>query len=260
MRIVSHTCSNTEILCALGLADQLVAVDDHSDYPAEVVRKLPRIGPDLTVDVDRILALNPDLVVTSLTLPGHEEGLERMQQAGLPLLVLEPKSLDDVPRDIQTIADALGVSQRGRELAEEFRTAMTPQQLDWQPAILVEWWPKPVIVPGQDSWVTAMIELAGGRNPWQHNPVKSEPVSDAEVLRARPDAVVISWCGVPFAKYRPEVVRRRESWAATPALRRDQVYCVSEEHLGRPGPRLLEGLKQLKHLVANVNQLGPSDH
>ena len=260
MRIVSHTCSNTEILCALGLADQLVGVDEHSDYPVDVVKDLPRIGPDLTVDVDRIQALKPDLVVTSLTLPGHEQGLERMRQAGLPLLVLEPKTLDDVPRDIQTIADAVDVSQRGQELAQQFQAAMVPQQLDWRPNLLVEWWPKPVIVPGRDSWVTAMIELAGGRNPWRDNPVKSEPVDDDEVLRVRPDAVVISWCGVPFAKYRPDVVHRRESWAETPALQRDQVYCVSEEHLGRPGPRLLEGLAQLKNIVARVNRLGPSDH
>ncbi|NBD95503.1 MAG: hypothetical protein GVY11_03385, partial [Gammaproteobacteria bacterium] len=66
MRIVSHTCSNTEIVCALGRAGWLVGVDDHSDHPASVVSRLPRIGPDLDVDVERIRTLEPDLVITSL--------------------------------------------------------------------------------------------------------------------------------------------------------------------------------------------------
>lgn len=64
MRIVSHTCSNTEIVCALGCADMLVGVDDHSDYPVEVVRDLPRIGPDLVVNVERVKRLDPDLVLS----------------------------------------------------------------------------------------------------------------------------------------------------------------------------------------------------
>jgi iron complex transport system substrate-binding protein len=70
MRIVTHTCSNTEIVCALGRGDWLVGVDDHSDHPPEVVQALPRIGPDLDVDIARISALEPDLVITSLTVPG----------------------------------------------------------------------------------------------------------------------------------------------------------------------------------------------
>ncbi|MFU8877439.1 MAG: ABC transporter substrate-binding protein, partial [Wenzhouxiangellaceae bacterium] len=87
MRIITHTCSNTEIVCALGRADWLVGVDDHSDHPPEVVAGLPRIGPDLDIDIDRILALKPDLVITSLTVPGHEHCVARIRAAGLPHLV-----------------------------------------------------------------------------------------------------------------------------------------------------------------------------
>src|SRR5258706_2399073 len=72
VRVVSLTCSNTEIVCALGLAECLVGVDNHSDYPVDVVTPLPRVGPDLDIDVDRVRALEPDLVLASLTVPGHE--------------------------------------------------------------------------------------------------------------------------------------------------------------------------------------------
>ena len=73
MRVVSLTCSNTEIACALGCAGYLVGVDDHSDYPVDIVTKLPRVGPDLGIDVARVAALRPDLVLASLVAPvlGH---------------------------------------------------------------------------------------------------------------------------------------------------------------------------------------------
>src|SRR5690554_184630 len=114
MRIVTHTCSNTEIVCALGRAHSLVGVDDHSDYPPEVVEPLPRIGPDLDVDINKIKALNPDLVITSLTVPGHERCLERLDAAGLPLLVTQPHSLADVAADIRRIGEAIGADEAAR--------------------------------------------------------------------------------------------------------------------------------------------------
>ena len=121
LRVVSHTCSNTEIVCALGCAEMLVGVDDHSDYPVEVVSNLPRIGPDLGVDVERVKRLEPDLVLTSLTVPGHEKVIEALTAAKLPLLVVEPKSLMDVFADVERIACALGVDERGRELTNQMR-------------------------------------------------------------------------------------------------------------------------------------------
>ncbi len=261
MRIVTHTCSNTEIVCALGLGDQIVGVDDHSDHPPEVVAAAARIGPDLDVDVDRVRALEPDLVITSLTLPGHEHCVARLEAARLPILVVEPRSLDDVARDIETIAGALGAEAAGARLADAFRAALTPQRLPGpRPRVLVEWWPKPVIVPGRDSWVTQLLGLAGGVNPYGEAPVKSAPVSDAEVLEMRPDAVVISWCGVPPRNYRTEVVQRRPAWQALPALVNRRIYPISEAFLGRPGPRLVEGLEQLKRIVlecaVNPNAVG----
>ncbi|MDX1572028.1 MAG: cobalamin-binding protein [Xanthomonadales bacterium] len=252
MRIVTHTCSNTEIVCALGLGDQIVGTDDHSDYPPEIVRETARIGPDQEIDVERVAALKPDLVITSLTIPGHEQCVARLQQAGLPMLVVEPTRLEHVPRDIRVIADALGVPDRGEALARRFEAALVAAPVaSPRPRVLVEWWPKPVIVPGRDSWVTQLLDLAGGINPWSELDAKSGPVEDAEVLAAAPDAVVISWCGVPFEKYRPEVVRRRDAWQGLRAIERDRIYCVTEAWLGRPGPRLIEGLAALKSIVAH---------
>jgi iron complex transport system substrate-binding protein len=254
LRIVSHTCSNTEIVCALGCADLLVGVDDHSDYPIEVVSRLQRIGPDLGVDVERVKRLEPDLVLSSLTVPGHEKVVTALEREGLPLLVLAPKSLADVYEDVERIGRALGVEERGRALAahmrEELRSA--PETSTPPPPILVEWWPKPVIVPGKRSWVTDMLIAAGGANPWAARDCESTPVGDDEVIAAAPQAIVVSWCGVEPDRLRPDIVRRRQAWRQVPAIVNDRVYCVPEAWMGRPGPRLVEGVHALRGIVRDV--------
>jgi iron complex transport system substrate-binding protein len=250
LRIVSHTCSNTEIVCALGCADLLVGVDDDSDHPPDVVGRLPQLGRDLSLDIARVAALQPDLVLTSRTLPGHEGIVTALEAAGLATLTCEPLRLADVYTDIQRIADALGVPARGAQLVDTMRAAM-PQapRRAVPPRLLVEWWPKPVIAPTRDSWVTDVIALAGGDNPFAARPGKSAPLDDAAIVAAAPDAIVMSWCGVPLAKYRAEVVRRRPGWAPLQAVRTGQIHAVSEAFLGRPGPRLVEGYRALRRIV-----------
>ena len=90
MRVVSTACSNTEIVCALGCADMLVGVDEHSDFPEEVVARLPRVGPDLGVDPEAVAAVRPDLVLASLTVPGHEEVVAGLEAKGLRVVAPEP--------------------------------------------------------------------------------------------------------------------------------------------------------------------------
>jgi iron complex transport system substrate-binding protein len=251
VRVVSLTCSNTEIVCALGCADRLVGVDAHSDWPPAVVRDLPRVGPDLGIDVERVAALKPDLVLASLTVPGHERIVATLESAGLPFLAPEPVSVADVYADIRLIASKLDVADRAEILIETMRAELDAAQATAvrRPRVLVEWWPKPVIAPGRDSWVNQLLDAAGGENPLRYRAVKSQTLSDEDACELAPDAIVISWCGVRPEKYRPDVVYRRERWQNLPALRERRVYCVPEAYLGRPGPRLVEGCRALRRIV-----------
>jgi iron complex transport system substrate-binding protein len=249
MRIVSLACSNTEIVCALGCSHMLVGVDDHSDFPEEVVTALPKVGPDLEIDVDRVAGLDPDLVLATLTVPGHEKVVERLAAAGLPYIAPEPLSLDDVYRDVREIGSRLGVEDRAEQLVAEMRSELDASESPDGPSILIQWWPKPVITPGRFSWATDVVRAAGGRAVLGNEDHKSRPMTDQEVVDLSPDAVVLSWCGVHPDKYRPDVVLRNEAWQELDFVTNDRVFCVGEPFLGRPGPRLVEGVRALREIV-----------
>ncbi len=253
MRIVTLTCSNTELVCALGRAAWLVGCDEHSDHPAEVVATLPRVGKDLDVDAARVAALNPDLVLASLTVPGHEKVVERLAREKLDFLVLSPQSGADVARDTRLLGRGLAVPERGEELAAALLNATLPPEDRGgrRPRVLVEWWPKPCIAAGTRSWIQDLLVAAGADNALSED-VESKPMTHAEAATLAPDAVVVSWCGVPVSHYRTSVVTRRTGWESVPAVRHGNVFPITEAWLGRPGPRLVEGLRALREVVAAV--------
>lgn len=244
MRLASLTASNTEIAVALGLASHLVAVDAYSDSPE--VARVPRVGPDLGIDVAALAALRPDLVLSSLSVPGMERVVAAVEAAGLPQLVLDPTSFADVLRDIRTVGDTLGLSDRAHGVVAVLQGEVDALRLTAprvHPArVVVEWWPRPVIVAARDSWITSMLSDLGARNAFADAPARSVTVSHDDLRAARPDLIVVSWCGV--RKLRPEVVEARGLGVP--------VACVPESALGRPGPRLIEGYRELARLLATL--------
>ncbi|HEY4157629.1 MAG TPA: ABC transporter substrate-binding protein, partial [Polyangiaceae bacterium] len=195
------------------------------------------------------------------TVPGHEQVIAKLEAARLPFFAPEPVSLEDVYDDIAQIAARLGVASRGAELVAELRREIpeqAPARAEGAPRLLVEWWPKPVIVPCRLSWVHDLIERAGGENPFGSRSLKSTPITDDEARLAAPDAVIMSWCGVRLEKYRPEIVYRRPAWQEIPALTARRVFAVPEAFLGRPGPRLLDGFRALRRIVQSIERFSAS--
>jgi len=253
MRVVSLNCSNTEIVHALGQAHLLVGVDSDSDWPPEVVRDLPRLGRDLDVRAEDVAALRPDLVLASLTVPGHERVVADLEATGLPLLAPATRSLADVYADVRAIAAALGVPERGQELVASMQAALVAHPDPAGPRVLVQWWPKPVIPAGRRSWVHELLELCGARNAFDRD-VESAPLDEGDVVALAPDIVVMSWCGVRTEHYRDDEVYKHEAWRALPFWRDREVWPVPEAFLGRPGPRLVEGHAALRRLVTGWHE------
>ncbi|GAB3060727.1 cobalamin-binding protein [Virgibacillus ainsalahensis] len=249
MRVVSICPSNTEIVDYLGKIDDLVGVDNFSDWPASVLN-LPKVGPDLSIDMDKVAALKPDLVLASLSVPGMEKNIEALDERELPYIILNPNSISEIAEDIQTVAKAMGYSDLADQKAkkflhnvENFRGKATKRTE--RPRLYWEWWPKPIFTPGAVNWLTEISSLAGAENVFATENVASVRTDWQDVKERNPDHICMVWVGVKEEKMNPEIVRKRPGWDKMKAVQNDAIHVLEESLFCRPSPRLLEGLRKL---------------
>ncbi len=253
MRIVSICPSNTEILYYLGLGDQVVGLDDHSDWPEEW-QHLPKVGPDLTIDLDRVAALKPDLVVASLSVPGMEANVEALQARGMPHIVLNPSRIKDIAADIRLVGEATGVHKRAEQLAAHFDERIETirqqaAQYTYKPKLYWEWWPNPIYTPGGENWLTDVSEIAGAINVFRDYPVANVKATREMVGQRDPDHICVVWCGIELRRIKPAMITERPEWQEMTAIRCNQVHLLEEGLYCRPSPRILDGLEKLVTLI-----------
>ncbi|PTM57741.1 cobalamin-binding protein [Desmospora activa] len=252
-RIVSICPSNTELLTALDLTECLVGLDNYSDWPS-TVQNLPRVGPDLNIDMEKVKALKPDWVLASVSVPGMEKNIEALEQEGIPYLVLYPDRIQGIPQDFIRVAERAGVAERGHDLAhrfwlklDEIKSKIPADQhvhrLYW------EWWPKPVFTPGRDNWLTDVSEWVGGVNVFGEEKGQSVQTDWAEVARRQPDRVLAVWTGVPMNRVKKEKILSRPPWQGKPFAQPDRIHILEEGWYCRPSQRILTGIEYLAHLL-----------
>lgn len=249
MRLVSICPSNTELIHYLGMTDHLVGIDNFSDWPNQVL-KLPQLGPDLNINMDKVEKLKPDLVVASLSVPGMERNIEELKSRNIPYIVLNPNSLKDIQNEIFVLGDALGQVEKANKLVNkmrhviEFYQSKTAEQKDF-PSVYWEWWPKPIFSPGGYNWLTEISELAGGLNIFKDEKTASVQTDWKTVERLNPDHICMVWVGVKQAKMNPDQIRKRPGWDTVNAVKQNNIHLLEEELFCRPSPRLLLGLKKI---------------
>jgi iron complex transport system substrate-binding protein len=247
-RIVSVGPSNTEILHSLGLGRRVVGVDRWSDYPPRV-HNLPQVGSDLRVSVDRVVALEPDVVVCSLHVPGMEANLPLFEHAGLPYVAVGGVGLSGVWDDIRCLGKWLNRGARAEDLVQRMQSQMAALRLVGR-GQRVHWeWSAHPVVAGRRSWITELLELVGAENVYADLDVESVRVTLEDVQTRQPDLVVACWCGVRRLPSK-ELVLRRAGWSGVTAFKTGRVAVMSEAYFGRPGPRLVQGLEQLAALLS----------
>jgi iron complex transport system substrate-binding protein len=242
-RIVTLAPSNAEIVDALGCFDRVIACEDSSDHPPRVA-ELERLGPDLGPDLDRVAALAPDLVLSSLTVPGMERVVTGLHARGVPQIVLAPRSLAEVEGEIRRVGHALGVDPRADAVVADLdrqRRELEARRPAQPVRVYLEWWPRPMFTPGTDCYSNEIIALAGGVNVFADRPGSSVEITPAELVAAQPQICFVSWCGVAEAKLDPDHLVRREGLETLAA----RVYRLDERFSGRPGPRMLEASRRM---------------
>lgn len=247
LRLVSLAPSNTEIVHALGLLDRLVGVDDWSDWPAQV-QQLPRVGPDLNVDIDRVAQLQPDLVLASLSVPGMEKNVAGLQERGIPHIVLDPHGFAEIWENIRLVGRHCGVPDCAEAVVAGLQARIEAVRSNLGRRLYWEWWPRPIYTPGRRNWLTEVGEILGCANIFADYDVDNVRVDDPmEVVRRAPDHVLLAWTGAR----RPDAahVLRRPGWGELEALRQGRVHVMEEGLFNRPSPRLVDGLEHLARVL-----------
>lgn len=251
-RVITLAPSNAELVADLGCFDRVIACEDSSDEPPEVATR-ERLGPDLGPDLDRIAELRPDLVISSLTVPGMERIVTGLRVRGVRQRVLAPRSLADVIAEVELVGADLGVPERAQALARAMQAEIRALQARRRarPArVYLEWWPRPMYTPGAACFSNELIALAGGVNVFGERAGASVEVGADEVVAADPDVCFVSWCGVAHDKLDPDNLINRSGLEQLRAGRTRRVYRLDEKFAGRPGPRVLEAARIMARAIA----------
>ena len=240
MRIISLAPSNTEILYRIGAEDQVVATTSLCDYPEEA-REKPSIGGWTNPKVSRIHEFDPDLIIASDEL--QDEAVEQLQEDGYPVLQVKPHSLEEVYASIEEIGEAVGKQEEAEELVSEMKNEIEEIELEGSPRIYCEEWMDPPMVSG--NWIPDLINEIGGE--YFIDEGRSREFELEDLKEFDPEYVFMHICGAG-ENLNTEQLTEREGWEELTAVQRDQVYIIDDNLLNRPGPRLIDGLKQLQKI------------
>ncbi len=242
-RIVSLAPHATELLFAVGAGGRIVGAVEFSDYP-EAARRIPRVGGYNRLDVERIVALRPDLVVAWQT--GNPAGtLARLRQLGMAVFLSEPRELEDIASNLERLGRLTGNAAQARRAADAFRQGLARLQRRYRSltpvSLFYQIWDQPLMTLNGEHLVSKLIRLCGGRNVFADLPALAPQVSLEAVLAADPEAIVISGRGEQDPAWRAQWQR----WRSLRAVRRGNVFVIDPDIIQRHTPRVLQGAEVL---------------
>ena len=285
-RIISLLPAATEIICALGLSDNLVGRSHECDYP-ESVKTLPicsdakflpgansakidqQVKEILTealsiyeIDKALIQSLKPDVIITqtqcevcAVSLKDVEEALSNLVSSETKIISLEPNTLADIFREIKEISVILDVKEAGNILIEDLeeRIDLIKHKLKFFPAkpkvALIEWL-SPIMVAG--NWIPELVEIAGGTPLLAENGKHSPFVEWQQIYDANPDILIVTPCGFSIARTLQEIdlLLNLPGWRDLEAVKNNRVYIADgNAYFNRSGPRIVDTIEILAEII-----------
>jgi iron complex transport system substrate-binding protein len=249
-RIVSLAPNLTELLFAAGAGDRVAGTSEFSDYPA-AARNIPRIGGGAGLDIEAIIALQPDLVVAWES--GNPDGqLERLQRLGMTLFLSEPRQLLDVPGTLVRLGQLAGSEQVAEAAARAFelRYRELQRRYSTRPTVTVFYqvWRQPLMTVNGEHLISDVIRLCGGRNVFSDLPVLAPQIDIEAVLAADPAVIIVGTGGTS------EIAELQDwqRWSMLTAVAQGHLYGVQRELLVRHSPRILDGAEQVCGILEKV--------
>ena len=252
-RIVSHVPSITETLFALGLGDRVVGVSDYCDYPEEAKLK-PSVGAYYNPNIETIVAQAPDLVLTDgegLT----EDIIPQLENLGITCVVINPKSIDGILKDIELLGKITGMEKEARVLVSEMssRFAQVASQAQGAPKVRVFYvfdatdlnnpW-----TAGPGSFVDALITMAGGENIAAQAQGAWVQLSIEQLVSSDPEVILID-ASMGTAVVLKEELMAHPAWQGITAVKQDRIYTIDGDLVNRSGPRIIQGLEEIAKAI-----------
>ena len=238
-RIVCLTEETVETLYLLGEQDRIVGVSGYAVRPARVRREKPRVSAFTSANIEKILALQPDLVLTFSDL--QADIAAALIKAGVAVHAFNHRDIAGILAMIRTVAALVGASERAERLIGELAgriARVSSFGRSARPRIYFEEWDEPMI--SGIGWVSELIEIAGGVDVFPQlrteAAAKDRIVSSEAVIAAAPDIILASWCGKKVAV---DKIRARPGWDKIPAVRNNRIVEIKSPLILQPGPAAL---------------------
>lgn len=246
-RVVSLAPHATELIYAAGGGAKLVGTVAYSDYPP-AAKAVPRVGDNKALDLERIAALKPDLIVVWRH-GNAERQTDALRALHLPLFFSEPKHLDDIATSLGRLGTLLGTQPAAEAAAAAFTrdvAALRARYAARPPVTLFfQVWDRPLTTLNGTHLIDDVFALCGGRNVFAQLKPLVPTVTDEAVLAANPEAIVTTSVGAtPSREPLPSLARWR-AWPALTAVARDNLFAIDGDLLTRASPRITQGAAAL---------------
>jgi iron complex transport system substrate-binding protein len=248
-RVIALAPSITEIIYDLGQEERLVGVTQYSTYPPEA-ESLPRVGSYVRLDIEKIVALKPDLCIA--TKDGNPKHIvDKIVSLGIPVYVINPRNLQQIMDTITRLGSLLRAEQAAKELVSDMekrigRVQARVKKGDHRPRVFFQIDAEPLFSAGTDTFIHELIELAGGINTTAGE-VSYPRYSWEDIIVLQPEIVMISSMAGGLA---PEyLLNSWKKWNLLSAVKNDKVFVVDAELFDRPTPRLIDGLEVIAAII-----------
>jgi iron complex transport system substrate-binding protein len=251
-RVISMSPHVTELLFAAGGGSRIVGAMNYSDYPAEA-RSIPMIGSDNQIDLERVVALKPDLLIVWAS-GNTARQIEQLASLGIPVFRSEPNKLDQVADNLLRFGQLLGTEPVAQQAADSFRgkIAGLARRYGTRPVVpmFYQVWDRPLYTLNGQHIVSDAIRLCGGRNIFAGLPVIAPEVSIEAVLQQDPEVIIAGDENAPGERG----VGIWKPYKSMTAVKRGNLYTQNGELLTRPGPRVAQGAAELCERLEQARQ------
>lgn len=242
-RVVSLAPHVTELLFAAGGGERIIGAVDFSDYPA-AARNIPRVGDNRQVDIERLIALKPDLLVVWRHNASSRQ-MDQLRKLGIPLFYSDPQKLNDIPDSLLRIGRLLGTEPQARQSAADLKRQIDALSARYRnrPTVRVFYqvWDRPLYTLNEHHIVSDAVRLCGGENIFARLATTAPSITAEAVLQENPEAIV-------SGDRRDQTVSGVEMWKRYPtmtAVKRGNLFAISGDLMNRSGPRIIAGAAEL---------------